>query len=133
MPRGQDGFTLIETIVALALLSVITAICARGVSVGLRGVDTSEARDTVVRVARAKLASVGHSLPLTVGTYSGRDLALDVSWSVVITQYAEPTSTDLGRARAYWVRVTATRSATLINAQSTVELLSLKTAVSDGG
>lgn len=135
MRRADSGFTLIETIVSLAILAIITVVCANSVAVGLRGVDATESRDSVVRVARSVLARVGHTIPLSIGSYSGSEDDPQFSWTADVTLYSpEPSELTITQPSiaGYWIRVTARRSATTSRSAHQFELYSFKVSQRDG-
>ena len=70
--RGERGFTLLETVVALAILAVALTALFRAFSDGLRGVAAAEAYGVRAAQAQAKLETVGATIPLAPGDYRGR-------------------------------------------------------------
>lgn len=66
------GFTLIEILVALAVLSLSLGVLMQIFSTGLGGARTTEARAMALRLAESKLAALGVEEPLVEGESSGR-------------------------------------------------------------
>ncbi len=103
MTGKDDGFTLIEVLVAMAISVLVIAAAYRGFAVGWRGLRLSEDEARALAVARAELASAGIETPLAVGTRSG--VADGVTWSSTIRSYEGVDATP--ETAAYWVDVTA--------------------------
>lgn len=61
------GFTLIETLVAFAILAVSLAVLTGAFSSGMRGIDKSERYTTATLLARSALEQVGISIPVVPG------------------------------------------------------------------
>jgi prepilin-type N-terminal cleavage/methylation domain-containing protein len=69
--RRQRGFTLIEIIVALAILVVALTALFKAFSGGLRATEVTERRASAVMLARSLLDRVGVDIPLAPGTEKG--------------------------------------------------------------
>lgn len=105
-PAGA-GFTLIEVIVALAILTVALAVVLQNFSIGMRGARLAERHTIAVLHAESKLAAVGVETPLEEGETSG---VFDngFGWRATIRPYLEAgqeEAPDSG-AEAYEVAVT---------------------------
>jgi prepilin-type N-terminal cleavage/methylation domain-containing protein len=85
----EAGFTLIEVLVALAILAIAAAFGFRAISGGLYWLDRDGAEEHAVRVAEAELARVGQDLPLRDGSIDGRT-AQGYSWQIAIAPYGLP-------------------------------------------
>jgi len=81
MARNNRGFTLIEIVVALLVLSIVSAVLFEGFSVGFRNARTADDFAQAVLIAQSKLAPTGVSEPLSAGTESGEELD-KYSWTV---------------------------------------------------
>ena len=83
-----QGFTLIEVLVALTILSLSLAIIFSIFSVGLRGRRAAEEYEQATLLAESKLNSVGIDEPIrdgdTVGRFNDR-----FWWKTVVTPYHE--------------------------------------------
>jgi len=100
----QRGFTLIEVVVAFAILALSLGALYQSFSVTLRQSQRIEKRELALLEAQSLLARVGKDLPLRAGTTAGRlDSKLD--WSVAIAEYARPTPTATWPVPAYDVAV----------------------------
>jgi len=108
--RGEAGFTLIEVVVALALLGLVLALLAGSLRNGLVGASRAAAITPPLAVAEAKLAAIGVTEPLIAGDTSGED-ASGVRWRVSVADYDDEGSAASeapGVPRLYRVTVTAT-------------------------
>ncbi len=104
---GERGFTLLEVIVALIILSISMATFLRVFSTGLRAVDVAEHQAIAAMHAESILAEVGVSVPLIEGLRQG-DLPRGYWWRTEVRPYAEAGLSDLtaGTVTAYIVDVT---------------------------
>ncbi len=107
MPREDDGFTLIEVLVALAIGALLIASAYRGFAVGWRGMRISENEAVALAVARSELASAGIAYPLAEGNRSG--VTTGISWTTSVRPYEPPAQvgSNFEPSRAYWVEVEA--------------------------
>lgn len=90
--RKEEGFTLIEVLVALAILSISMAVLLGVFSDSLSRVRANETRTVAGALAQSLLAEVGISRPLHVGDETG-DLANGYRWRL----HAEPYGSDQDR------------------------------------
>jgi prepilin-type N-terminal cleavage/methylation domain-containing protein len=105
--RTQAGFTLIEVLVALAILGVALPVLLAAFGDTLRRTREDEAHMTAASYAQSLLAAAGTEKPLEIGETSG-DFGPGYRWRLSVTPYEE-----LGRAGAWSVNaylVTATVS-----------------------
>lgn len=86
--RTAEGFTLIEVLVALTILSLSLAIIFTIFSVSLRGRRTAQAYEQATLLAESKLNSIGIDEPVqegdTVGRFNDR-----FWWKTVVAPYHE--------------------------------------------
>jgi general secretion pathway protein I len=81
------GFTLVEVLVALAILALTFTFACRALSGGLGRLTDDSRSERAVLLARSQLALVGHEIALSDGQIDGR--ASDgYSWKIRITPYA---------------------------------------------
>src|SRR5262249_5860463 len=69
--RRQRGFTLIEIVVALAILAVALTALFQAFSSGLRAAGVTERQASAVMLARSLLDRVGQDIPLVAGEKAG--------------------------------------------------------------
>jgi general secretion pathway protein I len=86
--RGSlpPGFTLLEVLVALAILGLVLGVLMQAFASGLRGVGLSEGYATATMQARSALDRLGAELPLPEGKYSGR-FADGMVWTAQIRRH----------------------------------------------
>lgn len=94
----QDGFTLIEILVALAVLAMVFAAGLEVFSRGLRALAVGDDRTVAVQYARSKFDEVlGEGLREGVEQGRANSQGLELLWRVTVTPYAEdalgPTAT----------------------------------------
>jgi general secretion pathway protein I len=100
---SEAGFTLVETLVAFAILSLTLIVLFEAASDGARSMRHVEEKITALGIAQSKLAAVGHELPLKTGKSEGV-VATDYRWVLDIVPYDEREHA-LSDLQAYRVRV----------------------------
>lgn len=105
--RRERGFTLIEVIVALAILSGAVAMAYRGLGQSWRAERAGSRAAEALRIAEMRLAGIGSQTPLAEGqVFSGEEAG--VSWQVHVERRPSPGEAD-GSADAaalppaYWL------------------------------
>jgi general secretion pathway protein I len=71
--RGEGGFTLIEVLVALAILGVSLAAIYEAFGTGLRNERQTRLYEDALALAEARLAQAGTELPAEVGRWNGEE------------------------------------------------------------
>jgi general secretion pathway protein I len=84
--RRASGFTLVEVLVALAILALTFTFAYRAMSGGLGRLADDSRSERAVLLARSQLARVGHDIALIDGETGGR-AADGFSWQVRIAPY----------------------------------------------
>jgi general secretion pathway protein I len=79
--EDNRGFTMIEIVVALLVLSIASAVLFEGFSVGFRNARTADDFTQAVLIAQSKLAPTGVAEPLSAGVSSGEELD-KYAWTV---------------------------------------------------
>jgi general secretion pathway protein I len=85
-PARQAGFSLLEVVVAFAILALSLGLLMRVFSQALNTTALSGTYSRAATLAEASLSSVGVDIPLEQGNYSG-DPEEGLSWSVSIEPY----------------------------------------------
>ncbi|RMD90518.1 MAG: prepilin-type N-terminal cleavage/methylation domain-containing protein [Alphaproteobacteria bacterium] len=89
---AASGFTLIEVLVAFAIVAVMLLALFEGTTRGLRAIERSERHARLLELAENHLAEVGTLLPVTPGRLSGREG--DYEWETLIEPLAAPPGID---------------------------------------
>ena len=98
--RASKGFTLIEVLVALSILTLIFGAALEVFSRGLGAMSASEAHALASAFARARLdemSAAGLSPGVTSGRERGGDHGLEMQWEAQVTAYEED---DLGPSKS---------------------------------
>jgi general secretion pathway protein I len=105
-PTGRSaGFTLIEVLVALAVLAITFGFAFRALSGGFDWLDRSGHDRTGLLIAETMLARVGHDIALQPGLATGRT-ADGFSWAIDAAPYGDVSRLPAGRLIGYQVQVT---------------------------
>lgn len=108
---GRDGFTLVEALVAFAILSLVMSGLLEGISGGVRNEARAEFLLRAARLGRSQLDQLGISSPIvpgeTAGYYDG-----GLTWTLTI-QPLQPvvSSSAIPKIAAYWAQITIRRPA----------------------
>jgi prepilin-type N-terminal cleavage/methylation domain-containing protein len=126
---GERGFTLVETLVSLAILTISLVALVEIFGVGFRGVRMSEFDTAALQLATSELARAGTETPLQAGQQQGVTSA-GLEWNVVIEpyapRYADGDAKPPGGLEAYWVTAEVRWQASTLAAPQTVSLKTLK-------
>ena len=97
---GQSGFTLLETLVAMAILSIALVTLFRAAAGGMQGLDRTDRSAMAVAIAISRLEAAGQD-----GATSGK-VAGGYSWRVQMAPYGEPGGLQSATGpAAHWVTV----------------------------
>jgi general secretion pathway protein I len=83
---SQDGFTLIEVLVALAILSVSLGVLMRVMSVNLERVRVNQSDTTATLLLQSVISGLGQTIPLQAGVVEGH-FSDGFDWRVEIAPY----------------------------------------------
>lgn len=101
----DQGFTLIEVIVAIAMLAFGLGSLLEGIALGWRGSRAAQMELSALQVAKARLEAAGIETPLTEGRWSG-STSDGFSWTLTCTRHVdERVTADLGIPTGYWTTV----------------------------
>jgi general secretion pathway protein I len=87
---GEEGFSLVEIVVALAILSLSLGILLSVISDGIRRADQAKRMDEAESMGQSLLARVGAELPLGQGQTTG-EFGNGFHWRLTIEAYGDRT------------------------------------------
>lgn len=86
--RSEDGFTLVELLVALAIMSLSLAVLFASISSGLAAAHNARQEQAAATLAQSLLAEMGASRTLALGTTSGRS-SEGLNWQIDVVPYGD--------------------------------------------
>lgn len=90
--RGEDGFSLLEVLVAFTILSLSLGVILQIFGTGLRGATVAKDYTRATQLAQSKLAVVTLERPLTKKTKTGKfDEHSQFRWQAKVVPYRDPT------------------------------------------
>ncbi len=89
---SRAGFTLLEVLIAFAVLSMTLIAAYQLLGTGLRGSERAERVTLALLAAESKLAEIGGSAPLRAGR-SGGALEGGYRWRAEVRRHREPAAT----------------------------------------
>ena len=81
--RRQQGFTLVEVVVALLIFGLVFAVVARIIQTGILQSGRAEAMTRATLLARSQLARIGADVPVAEGELDG-DAGEGFHWQIAI-------------------------------------------------
>ena len=106
MKRRDKGFTLVEVLIAFAILSLVLIGVFRSLALGQRGANEQALQTTALRLAESKLEVLGISEAIAPGQKSGR-FDDRFRWEMNVTPYGSLNpSTFEAAKRPHWVTLT---------------------------
>ena len=128
MPRRRDGgFTIIEVLLALAIVTIAMTALMRGTSNGIRSAGAAERQDMALALARSLLSRTGKEKPFEIGEQTGTSDG-GVSWAVRTSEHRDPEKPAEVSPRAFWVRVEVAWKEPRSSATGRVDLVTMKLA-----
>ena len=85
---AKGGFTLIEVLIAFAILAVALTALMQAFSQGLRGLEVAEDYATASMLARSKMAEIGPLIAIEEGELTG-EFENGWQWRVIIVPYVD--------------------------------------------
>jgi general secretion pathway protein I len=126
--EADDGFALVEVIVAFAILSLTLIVLYQGAGEQARSALHIAAKTEALGIAQSLLASVGNDLPLRSGAQHGRTPD-GYHWTLDISPYTSQQTRPPSPLGGYWVEV---RVAGDRNGIPLIVLRTIKLRPSDG-
>jgi type II secretion system protein I len=102
MRRHDAGFTVVEVLVAFAIVTIVLAALYQTVAGAYRGYARVQVREQTLALARAHLEAVGIESPLQPGESTGT-YATGVAWHLTV----EPVETASYRGRPFHILLQA--------------------------
>ena len=129
----ECGFSLLEVLVAFAILSISLGVLLQVFATGLRNAGIADDYTRAVLYAESILAAFGREAPLVEGEQSG-PVNEQFSWRSAVSVYTEgmPDS-EQPRVRAYQIRVEVYWPGLLQDRSVVLETLRLAPVASPGG
>ena len=89
MASRQQGFTILEVLVAFLLAALLLAVILSGFSTGLSGLSRTGKTAQAALIAQSRLAELGAVEPLQEGEYGGEadDSQISYRWHVQISPF----------------------------------------------
>ena len=84
----DEGFSLLEILVAFTLMALIVTVLMRVFSGGLQGAGVAEDYARATSLAESKLAGIGSEVPLQAGELSGIE-AGKYRWKIAMQEFEE--------------------------------------------
>ena len=91
--RANQGFTLMEILVAFVVLATAVAILYQTFSTSIRNVDAISGYSEAIALAEAKLTAIGLEHAVAEGEESGQSDDQRFKWTIGIHPYTPPGST----------------------------------------
>lgn len=106
---NQRGFTLVETLVAFAILAVMLVAIYAGLGTSINGIDRASRWDTALLLAQSKLDALA-ALKDLQSPLSGTDADTAIAWKVEAIASDKPESDDMRLSPLRLQRVRLTMS-----------------------
>jgi general secretion pathway protein I len=107
--RRDDGFTLVEVVVAIAILALMAGVIFRVNSDSIRNIRRADALADASALAQSLIAKVGAEIPLREGEVRGQSGAT-LQWRVQMKRYGDAADRAQWPLAAYTVMAEVTLS-----------------------
>lgn len=101
-PRTEAGFSLIETLVALVIMSIAMSAFYTTMSTSYRAAAQVKAHQVALQLARSHLDSLGRDAPIEPGESSGT-YESGLQWRLTIEALLPDASRSASAAQPFWV------------------------------
>ena len=126
--KTRNGFTLLESLVAFAILALFLAGLLSGVSGAVRNEDRADFLLRASRFGRSQLDAIGITAPIVIGETAGRSDD-GLRWALTVEPYgATVSSSGAPNTIGYWVRLTIRRDGIAPNASQALTFVTVKLA-----
>jgi general secretion pathway protein I len=98
--RGDEGFTLVEVIVAIALLSIGLSVCLGMITSGVRQIAQAEKMAEAGSLVQSLLAEVGATVPIQQGESAGQ-FPGGFNWQLKMSRYGDAREREAWPVGAY--------------------------------
>lgn len=119
---SSEGFTLIEVLIAVAILGVSLAVILSGFSTSLDRMQETRDRTAALALAQSLMDRVGVDLPMSEGRREGTSEDGRLAWRIESESYGSDADRDAWPAEAYEVAA----SVSWQDGAESIELRSLK-------
>jgi general secretion pathway protein I len=126
--QSDGGFTLVETLVALVMLTMSVVAVVQIFGIGFLGIRSSELDTVALQLARSQLARAGVEAPPAAGRRDGV-AGNGMAWTLIVEPYAAPAGEGRTAAsNAYWITSEVRWRPSAFAATQAVQLRTLKVA-----
>ncbi len=120
---AEDGFTLVEVLVAFVILAGAVILSFQIFADGIRRLSAVEARTKAVNVARAELARLSAAMNLSEGITSGTTEG--ITWKITVTPIDGIAANGASTVRPFKIEVRAADPGDKTGAASVIETILL--------
>lgn len=126
--KTRNGFTLVESLAAFAILALFLAGLLNGVSGAVRNEDRADFLMRASVLGQSQLEAIGISAPIVIGETTGRSDD-GLRWTLTIEPYgATGSPSTVQNMIAYWARLTIRKDEIAPNASQALTFVTIKLA-----